>query len=96
MATGGLRWALNHWMSWSCSLASEVVMGMLPWLPISLTFSTPGGRVGWGGKGRTKVWMLGEEERSGLKIGRFLGVTKMVMVRPLVARWWVRSRRASM
>ena len=66
-------------------------MGRLPWFPISLTFSTFGGREGWGGKGKTRGWILEEdeeeEERSGVRIGRFLGVTKMVMVRPWVARW---------
>lgn len=27
-----------------------------------------------------------------MRIGRFLGVIKMVMVRPWRASWWVRSR----
>lgn len=38
----------------------------------------------------------GWEERREESNGRFLGVIKMVMVRPRRASWWVRSRRASM
>lgn len=74
------------------------MMGAFPEFPTSLTCSTPEGRSGWGGKGRTKVsresgWWA---ERSGFKAGRFLGVTKMVILKPLRTSWWVRSRRASM
>lgn len=35
-------------------------------------------------------------ERSGVRMGRFLGVTTIVMVRPRRASWLVRSRSASM
>lgn len=62
-------------------------MGMLPWLPISLTFSAPEGMEGSAGKGKIRVWMDGAEERRGVRIGRFLGVIKMVMVRPLRESW---------
>ena len=66
-------------------------MGTFPMFPTSLTFSTLEGRDEWWGKGRTRVWMDGWEERSGSRVWRFLGVTKMVMVRPRMASWWVRS-----
>lgn len=54
---------------------------------MSLTFSTAGGIDGWSGKGRTRVWMEGEEERSGVRIGRFLGVIRIVMDKPLRESW---------
>lgn len=54
---------------------------------MSLTFSTPGGMDGWSGKGRIRVWMEGEEERRGVRIGRFLGVIRIVMDKPLRERW---------
>lgn len=38
----------------------------------------------------------GWAERSGVRVGRFLGVTSIVMVRPWRASWWVRSRIGSM
>ena len=74
------------------------MMGQIPENPTSLTFSMPEGRSGWGGKGRTKVWMgLGWwAERSGFKMGRFLGVTNIVILTPRRANWWARSRRGSM
>lgn len=54
---------------------------------MSLTFSTAGGREGWGGKGRIRVWMEGEEERSGVRMGRFLGVIRIVMAKPRRESW---------
>uniref|UniRef100_A0A7C9D6Z4 Uncharacterized protein n=1 Tax=Opuntia streptacantha TaxID=393608 RepID=A0A7C9D6Z4_OPUST len=96
-ATGGEGWDWNHWITVSSSLLRDAMMGTLPEFPTSLTFSTPDGRSGWGGKGRTKVSMKSGwwAERSGPKIGRFLGVTKIVILRPLRASWWVRSSRGS-
>lgn len=73
-------------------------MGKLPALPMSLMFSTPEGRDGWDGKGRTRVWI--EDgwwvERRGFRIGRFFGVTRMVMVMPRRASWWARSSMGNM
>lgn len=86
IATGGLEWELNQWMIGSWSFASELMIGRFPWFPMSLTFSTPSGREGWGGKVNTRGWMLEKEERSGLRIGRFFGVTTMVMVKPFLAK----------
>lgn len=66
-------------------------------LPTSRTFSAPGGMFGCEGNGRMRVWMVfGWVDRSGFRIGRFLGVTMMVMVRFWRAKWWERSRSASM
>lgn len=65
-------------------------------MPRSLTFSTPCGMLGLGGKGRTRVWIEGWAERRGVRVGRFFGVTKMVMDRPRRESWWVRSRSGSM
>lgn len=50
----------------------------------SLTFSAPEGMDGSAGKGRTKGFMEGCVERSGCRIGRFLGVTMIVMVSPRI------------
>lgn len=63
------------------------MIGIFPWLPRSLTFSTPGGIEGSDGKGITSVWMERLAERSGVKIGRFLGVIKIVMAKPRRASW---------
>lgn len=73
IATGGLGWELNQSMIGSWSFASELIMGRFPWFPMSLTFSTPAGREGWGGKGKTRGWMLEDEERSGSGFDRFEG-----------------------
>lgn len=62
----------------------------------SLTFSTPGGIEGCVGKGRTRVLIEGWAERRGFRRGRFFGVTRMVMMRPWLTSWWVRSRRGMM
>ena len=64
-----------------------------------LEFSTPGGRDGWEGKGRTKGWMMAEkEERRGSRKVRFFGVVRMVMVMAVSveASLWVRSKRGIM
>lgn len=60
---------------------------MFPALPRCLTFSTPSGIEGWDGKGITRVWIEGFEERRGVRIGRFLGVIRIVIVNPLRERW---------
>ncbi|KAH7832949.1 hypothetical protein Vadar_001705 [Vaccinium darrowii] len=72
------------------------MIGTLPELPNSRTFSTPGGRDGWWGKGRSRVWIDGCAERSGFRVGRFLGVMRIVRVRPRRDNWWDRSRIGSM
>lgn len=71
-------------------------MGKFPLLPSSLTFSTPGGIDECDGKGRTRVLIAGWASRSGNRIGRFLGVTKMVISIFFRDNWWVKSRRATM
>lgn len=40
--------------------------------------------------------MEGEAERREDRMGRFLGVMRIVMAKPLSESWWVRSRRGSM
>lgn len=98
MATGGEECDLIHWIIFSLSLASAEMISTFPALPRSLTFSTPEGIIGWCGKGRIKVWREedGWVESSGSSIGRFFGVTNMVMVRPRRRSWWVKSRSGSM
>lgn len=58
----------------------------------SCMFSMPEGRSGWEGKGKSKVWIEGWRERRGWRRGRFLGVIKMVRVKPLRASWLHRSK----
>ncbi|GMN25495.1 hypothetical protein TIFTF001_051443 [Ficus carica] len=79
-AAGGLGWEANQRRMGSWRWARALMMGRLPDLPRSLTFSTPEGRAGWGGKGRTRGWTEeGWAERRGERVGRFWGVVKMVM-----------------
>ena len=96
IATGGEAWVWNqlrmgvcNWRK-ACMIAGKALGGR------SLTFSAPEGREGCAGTGRTRGLILACVERSGCRIGRFLGVTRMVMVRPRRASWWVRSRRGIM
>lgn len=74
------------------------MMGGLEALPRRLTCSTPGGKEGWEGKGRTRGRTeVGWAERSGSRRGRLEGVTRMVRERsPRRAKRWVRARSASM
>lgn len=77
---------LNQWMMGPESSDSALIMRTFPEFPMSLMFSVSR-REGRCGKGKRRVWIEedGWAERSGLRIGRFLGVTKMVMVRPWTA-----------
>uniref|UniRef100_A0A3Q7GE89 Uncharacterized protein n=1 Tax=Solanum lycopersicum TaxID=4081 RepID=A0A3Q7GE89_SOLLC len=49
-------------------------------------FSTPEGRDGWPGNGKTRISTDGCVEIRGSRIGTFLGVTKTVILKP-----WRRS-----
>ena len=84
-------------MTWFSSLLRDAIMGVFPEFPMSLTFSMPDESLGWGGKGRIRVWMEdGWVKRSGSKMGRFFGVIRMVILSPKRASLWVRFRSGSM
>ncbi|KAK6795341.1 hypothetical protein RDI58_008794 [Solanum bulbocastanum] len=84
MADGGEGWLRNHSNMGSRSFLRLYIMERNPLAGRSLTFSTPAGIEGSDGKGQTRVFIDGFLERRGSKIGRFLGVTKIVMATPLL------------
>ncbi|KAG5521312.1 hypothetical protein RHGRI_033758 [Rhododendron griersonianum] len=51
--------------------------------------------MGGGVRGGLGFGLMGVLREVGLGVGRFLGVTRTVRVRPWRASWWVRSRSGS-